>query len=55
MANEFTLQESPRAVGTYWIGGVHVGLGVHMARRPAWLHRIMMRWLLGWVWVDAAP
>jgi hypothetical protein len=45
-------QQPPRPVGAYWIGGVGIGLGVHMTRRPAWLHRLLMRWAFGWVWVD---
>lgn len=40
------------AVGAYWIGGVRIGIGFHLTRRPAWLHRFMMRYVFGWVWAD---
>jgi hypothetical protein len=43
---------NPKYVGAYWLGG-HFGVGVHLERRPLLLHRLMMRWLLGWEWRDA--
>ncbi|HZO54902.1 MAG TPA: hypothetical protein VFB63_19500 [Bryobacteraceae bacterium] len=47
--------EFAKPAGAYWIGGVHVGLGVQMPKRPHWLHRLAMRWVFGWEWRDADP
>lgn len=58
MANEqipngFTFTTPPPVVGTYWIGGVSVGVGFTLSRRPRWLHRVAMRYVFGWEWRDA--
>ena len=45
----------PKTAG-YWVlpGSVSYGeVRYCMPRRPVWLHRVMMRTLLGWVWRDS--
>lgn len=49
----FRSLDVPKVAGTYWIGGVSVGVGFSLKRRPAWLHRLAMRIVFGWEWVDA--
>lgn len=44
---------TPVFAGYYQIGGKS-GLQVHLPKRPPWLHRTMMRMLLGWEWFDGA-
>ena len=39
-------------VGGYRIGGP-TGLQINFHRKPIWLHRVMMKWCLGWEWIDA--
>ena len=46
-------QPSPPLVGAYWLGGYCIGFAFHLSHRPSWFHRCMMRWALGWQWVDA--
>ena len=41
----------PKYVGGYRIGGP-TGLQINFQRKPIWLHRVMMRLLLGWEWID---
>ena len=51
----YTLLQPPKPVG-YWLfpGSVPGGeIQFHMTRRPRWLHRTMMRLLLGFEWRDA--
>ena len=38
-------------VGGYRIGGP-IGLQINFEKKPIWLHRVMMRVLLGWEWID---
>jgi hypothetical protein len=40
---------NPKTVGHYT---VFPGLIIASYKRPSWWHRIMTRFLLGWVWVD---
>jgi len=47
---EFQLQDKPKAVGFYWVGGVGTGVGFPMTRKPWWLHRLFMRVVFGWQW-----
>jgi hypothetical protein len=49
---EFRLIEQEPVAGTYWVGGINVGVGFHLRRRPRWWHRLMMRWAFGWQWQD---
>jgi hypothetical protein len=44
-------QPSPYA-GAYWIGGVGIGIGLHLKHRPIWLHRWTMWLWFGWKWED---
>lgn len=46
------LAQPPKAVGVYWVGGVGTGVGFHLTRKPAWLHRVTMCWVFGWEWRD---
>ena len=43
---------APATVGGYYIGGKY-GIGFLLTQRPAWWHRMMMRFFLGWEWRDA--
>lgn len=49
----------PKPVGAYVVGAArygdfkYQGLHIDMLHKPNWLHRSMMRWFFGWVWVDA--
>ena len=56
-----TLLNIPKPVGSYVVGQVkykngpvttYQGLHIQMLVKPNWLHRSMMRWFFGWVWVD---
>lgn len=42
---------NPRYVGGYQIGGAY-GLRIMFERKPRWVHRKMMKWCLGWEWID---
>jgi hypothetical protein len=39
----------PKPVGAWQIGG---SVYYQMTKKPIWLHRVMARVLLGWVWID---
>jgi hypothetical protein len=39
-------------VGGYRVGGL-IGLQINFEKKPIWLHRVMMKWCLGWEWIDA--
>jgi len=41
----------PKYVGGYQIGG-QMGLRVNLQKKPIFLHRWMMKFCLGWKWVD---
>lgn len=43
---------SPKYVGGYQLGGKY-GLQIMFEQKPKWIHRKMMKWCLGWEWVDA--
>ena len=43
----------PTMVGYYWLGPVNCGTGFAMYHRPCWWHRLWMRLLLGFTWMDA--
>lgn len=49
---EFQLTKPPKPVGVYWVGGVGIGVGFHLTRRPWWLHRVAMCVVFGWEWRD---
>lgn len=46
------LLQMPKHVGGYRIGGP-MGLQIMFEKKPIWLHRKMMKWCLGWEWVDS--
>lgn len=47
----FAYLHSRKYVGGYRIGGP-TGLQINSEKKPIWLHRMMARVLLGWVWID---
>lgn len=49
--SEFSLTLNPTYVGGYQLGGP-VGLKIMFQKKPLWLHRKLMKWCLGWEWVD---
>lgn len=59
MVNEpgaaFEFHGPPPVAGAYWLGGVNVGVGFTLAKRPRWLHRVAMRYVFGWEWRDVVP
>ena len=44
----------PPVVGYYEIGGQY-GLRIGMTKRPLWLHRWMVRLVLGFKWGEGSP
>jgi hypothetical protein len=47
---EYTLRAPTPPVGGYRIGG---GVQFNLTKKPCWLHRMGVRLVLGWEWVDA--
>lgn len=47
-----TFFPSQRFVGGYTLGASRYGTVFVLERRPSWLHRFLMRHLLGWFWKD---
>jgi len=45
----FRLRASSPAVGGYRLGAITFAL----PKKPCWIHRMGVRLVLGWVWVDA--
>lgn len=45
------IQPPPKNVGAWKMPGTEAYF--HAIKRPSWLHRTMMRLLLGWVWRDS--
>jgi hypothetical protein len=41
--------EIEREAGYYDVSGTYFAI----RRKPAWLHRLAVRWILGWKWRDA--
>lgn len=44
---------APKYAGGYRIGGNSYYTQFNLTRKPIWLHRVMVRLLLGWEWIDA--
>ena len=42
---------NPKYDGGYQLGGPR-GLKIMVKKKPIWLHRKMMKWCLGWEWID---
>ena len=40
-----------QCVGGYYLGG-RLGLGIMFPKKPIWIHRFLMKLLLGWEWID---
>ena len=56
MSNPYITEYKPTAIipkydGGYQLGGNN-GLKIMVANKPIWLHRKMMKWCLGWEWID---
>jgi hypothetical protein len=52
-AKEVQIAEFPKYVGGYRIGGNGAYYTqFNLTRKPIWLHRVMVRLLLGWEWID---
>ena len=47
---EYTLRAPTPPVGGYRIGGC---VQFNLTKKPCWLHRLGVRLVLGWEWVDA--
>lgn len=49
-----TIKRLPKAKGAYVLGSRDKTntIAFHLAFKPIWLHRQMMRIFLGWYWVD---
>lgn len=45
----YVIWEPPPAAGYYEIGG---NFHFHMEKRPRWIARVLMAWLLDWKWHD---
>lgn len=41
----------PPSVGCWVIGG-EWGLHIYLTKKPRWLTRVLMRWLVEWEWKD---
>jgi len=46
------IKTPPVVVGYYLIGGPDNAMRISLTRRPRWLARVLMAWLLDWVWHD---
>ena len=46
---QFNESSYPVSPGYYDLGGVHLELD----KKPRWLHRVMVRLVLGWKWVGS--
>ena len=49
METKFTI--TPIYAGHWQVGGAP-GLSIYLSKRPRWLTRVLMRWLVEWEWVD---
>ena len=52
MSNNFRLYEPPPVVGGYLMGEPSGGVQFNLTKKPCWLHRMGVRLVLGWEWVD---
>ena len=43
----------PTPVGGYRMGGASGYFQFNLPKKPCWLHRLGVRLVLGWEWVDA--
>ena len=49
----FKLHAPPPRVGCYRIGEAPYCTQFNLTKKPCWLHRMGVRLVLGWEWVDA--
>ena len=52
MSNNFRFYEPPPLVGCYRMGGPTGYTQFYLTKKPCWLHRMGVRLVLGWKWVD---
>ena len=51
---EYTFMAPPPPVGGYRMGPASGGfVQFNLTKKPCWLHRLGVRLVLGWEWVDA--
>jgi hypothetical protein len=50
----YTISVPPPPIGYWQISGP-LGIQVCVSRRPRWLTRKMVAWLLEWEWRDGSP
>ena len=46
------MNTSPQYAGGYCMGG-NYGIKFSLTKKPCWIHRMGVRLVLGWKWVDA--
>ena len=51
--SHYKLFQMPQYVGGYRLGGPTYYTQFMLVRKPNWLHRTVVKLLLGWEWVDA--
>lgn len=47
-----TMREQPKYVGGYRLGDTKQHFTVLMTKKPYLIHRLFMRYLLGWKWTE---
>jgi len=53
MTELFRFYSPPPHVGGYQMGESHGYFQFNLTKKPHWLHRLGVRLVLGWKWVDA--
>ena len=48
----YTIAAAPKYAGDYRMGGGTFYTQFSLCKKPCWLHRKMVKLLLGWEWVD---
>jgi hypothetical protein len=48
----YSIDLGPNYAGSYVLGSPY-GFHVSQTKKPIWIHRVMMRLCLGFIWVDA--
>ncbi len=46
--------ELPKYLGAWQIGG-SIGLRISVTKKPRWLTRFLLKWLIEWEWIDIEP
>jgi len=50
--DKFNILKIPVPVGGYRIGDGEVSIIFNLTEKPSRFHRLMVKWILGWEWVD---